>query len=445
LSGERNGYQRQDYGARLNPNSGLVVVLAPGETIKDVIFKLAPNAVISGRVLDQEGEPMPNIIVSALKSGYSSGKRQWTQSGAAQTTDRGEFRVANLRAGSYLVRATNLNIGIGLAGVSNDPSPAKPEPAYGATYYGNSTEMARAVAVDVRMGEVRGGTDIQMVKTATVRIKGKVAGGPEGKMLAVMLLRKGSAAAGMPPGNLGLVQQNDGTFEIKGVTPGSYLLTARAVTEATILLGALPLEVGEQHIDGIELRLAGGSELSGRASMVGKNMTVTLESLDYSLGDAPKADVGEDGEFTLKGFFIGKYRVRVSDMPQNAYVRSVKLGGQDVDESGIEWSGAPGQLDIALSGTGGRVEGVVLGLDEKPMAGATVALIPDSGRESRYASTSTDADGSFRLNGVAPGKYKVLGWEDLEPGAYQDPEFVKTFEGEAQAVSLEENGRAKIT
>ena len=186
-----------------------MLALSPGQEIKDLTFKLAPNSVISGRVIDLEGEPMPNLVVNAYRSTYVRGKRQWGPSGGTQTNDRGEFRIANLRAGRYMVCANSLNLGIGLVGISKDALPEKPEPAYATTFYGNSTDMARAVPVDVRTGEDHRATDIQMTKTTTVRVRGKVTGAPGGKVLMAILVRKGSAAAGQMPGGIGVVQQTD--------------------------------------------------------------------------------------------------------------------------------------------------------------------------------------------------------------------------------------------
>ena len=40
---------------------------------------------------------------------------------------------------------------------------------------------------------------------------------------------------------------------------------------------------------------------------------------------------------------------------------------------------------------------------------------------------------------------RILAWEDVEAGAFRDPEFVKPFESAAQAVAVEEGGRAKVT
>ena len=448
LEGERSGFQRQAYGARLNLTVGTLLSVGAGAALKDVTFKLVPDAVISGQVLDQDGEPMPNLMVSARRRGYAGNRREWVQAGATQTNDRGEYRIAGLRPGRYIVLAMNMNLGIALAGVSREPRSDRPDTTYASTYYGNTLEVSRAAPIEIRMGDDRRGTNIQMIKTTTVRVRGKVVNPPEGSTLMMLLLRRGTGS-GQAPGSVAVAQSGDGSFEITGVTPGSYLLTARSATDPLKVAGAMPLEVGDRHVEGLEFRLSPGAEVRGHITILGektagREVRVSLEGVDEMPGDQPSAGGGEDGRFTLKGVYAGKYRVRVNGLPENAYVRSVKLGGQEVDESGVEL-GSAAELEIALSPGGAQVEGVVSGPDGKPVASATVTFLPDSKRESSYASTRTDQNGTFLEKGLRPGRYKVLAWEDMEAGAFRDPEFVKPFESRATAVALEENGRVKMT
>jgi hypothetical protein len=46
---------------------------------------------------------------------------------------------------------------------------------------------------------------------------------------------------------------------------------------------------------------------------------------------------------------------------------------------------------------------------------------------------------------VTPGDYKLLAWEDVEPNAYQDPEFVKPFESRAESLSLKKNDHKGVS
>ena len=96
MSAERQGFVRQEYGARLNSMMGTTVTVAPAQELKDLNFKLIPHAVITGRVVDEEGEPLAHVQVQVLGQRYFRGKRQLMPTGGGQTNDTGEFRVADL-------------------------------------------------------------------------------------------------------------------------------------------------------------------------------------------------------------------------------------------------------------------------------------------------------------------------------------------------------------
>ena len=38
---------------------------------------------------------------------------------------------------------------------------------------------------------------------------------------------------------------------------------------------------------------------------------------------------------------------------------------------------------------------------------------------------TTDAMGRFHIEGLPPGDYKAFSWEDIETGAWQDPDFIR--------------------
>lgn len=60
LAAQKNGFAPGFYGARGNSLAGIPVELIKGQDMKDLNWKLSPNAVITGKVLDAEGEPIQN-------------------------------------------------------------------------------------------------------------------------------------------------------------------------------------------------------------------------------------------------------------------------------------------------------------------------------------------------------------------------------------------------
>jgi protocatechuate 3,4-dioxygenase beta subunit len=447
LFGERTGFARQAYGARANAISGTALVFSAGQEVKDLRFKLSPSAVISGKVLDDDGEGMPNATVMALKTMYDHGKKQFLPLGAAQTNDVGEFRLGNLKGGKYVISATFRNLGMGLAGASSGKPPAdKPEPAYTTTFYPNSNDPVAASPIDIGVGAEMRGMDIRMTKVKAFRVKGKLSDA-QNKPTVVFLTPKGQGITGLVTRNMALAQQ-DGGFEFKGVAPGSYLLNATGTDGLTAVGTLRPVTVTDQHIEGLILETTPGGELPGVLVIEGpskdkvnlKDIKVVLASTEIMNISPPLVTVGEDGKFTFKNVAPDHYLVSVQSGPETLYTKSVKFGTVDATEDGVDLSnGVTGSIEIALSQEGALVDGRVVGEDGNPVAGATVVLIPKSRRYSLFKEMTTDQQGSFSFKGVTPGDYKLLSWEDIEQGAYQDPEFLKQFESKAEEASLKEN------
>src|SRR6185503_6985562 len=66
--------------------SGRVVASDTGRPVKRA-------RVIGGRVLDEDGDAMPGVMVRVMRYQYQQGERRLTPAGTAQTDDRGQFRV----------------------------------------------------------------------------------------------------------------------------------------------------------------------------------------------------------------------------------------------------------------------------------------------------------------------------------------------------------------
>ena len=62
LNVNRNGYVSTSYGARAPGRPGTTLALVRGQNLKDIVFRLSPHAVITGRILDEDGEPLPGGI-----------------------------------------------------------------------------------------------------------------------------------------------------------------------------------------------------------------------------------------------------------------------------------------------------------------------------------------------------------------------------------------------
>jgi hypothetical protein len=78
--------------------------------------------------------------------------------------------------------------------------------------------------------------------------------------------------------------------------------------------------------------------------------------------------------------------------------------------------------------------------------GRLLTLIPGGGHQfpARYKTSDTDQNGHFIIKGVAPGEYKIYAWEDIEDGAFEDPDFMKPHESDGQTVSVKEHAHETV-
>ena len=157
------------------------------------------------------------------------------------------------------------------------------------------------------------------------------------------------------------------------------------------------------------------------------------------------ATVRSDGSFVIQNVADGSYRVGVYGMSEDFFLKSGRAGDEDLLDAGLTISRgqSPGSLELVVSSAAGRVDGVVFGEQKQPFSGASVVLVPDPPYRSRtelYKTTTTDQTGGFTLRGIAQGEYKLFAWEEIESGAYQDPDFLRTYEARGEALKVGEGG-----
>jgi len=422
------------------------VLVADGQNVKGIAFELTPQAVIVGKVLDEDGEGVADQPVRALRNVYRGGVRQWSTVASAQTTDIGEFRLPNLEPGRYLVSA-NARGGMGRRMMqSSEPLPAVPDMMYAATYYPSTTSSATAVPVDVGAGgEVRG-IDVRLVKTRMYRVRGRVAGLEVGRRAATVTLTPRDGGPGSPI--TGPALGDEGEFELRGVPPGQYTAVAQSRGPGGDSIGMQPLDVVGNHVEGLVLTLAAGSDVQGSVKVVDtaappelKNLNVILRPVGFSGSAPPRARVAADLTFTLKNVPPVRYAVSVNGLPETCYVKSVKYGGGEVTAAGVEMTSG-GALEVTVSAAAARIDAVVVDKDGKAGWHAVVALVPTDG--SLTLVQTADENGILSFKGLKPGDYQLLAWDDAESGAPYDPDFRKPFEAQAKTVKLDASGHEAV-
>jgi hypothetical protein len=453
MTAEGDGYPQQGYGQRGPRRRMKILKLAPGEHVRGIVIHLQPAGVITGAVSDEDGDPVVNAQVQALRIARQGQHRQLMGTFAAQTNDRGEYRIFGLEPGQYLVLVNYQR----QQAVPNEPG----DDVYVPTLFPGTPDPSQATPLEVGAGEEISSINVDLKLVHGIRIRGRVLG--EGSPLPlhgalqgvyVSAMPRDFGFIGYPLGNYGTnVQDKNGSFEISGVPPGSYFLSANWSDGHRQYYGRLSVDVGSANLDGITLIMGSGIEVRGRfrtdsdARLNFGGLSLWLQPPDASLG-AGSAQAQPDGTFVIQNLYDGNYRLHIGGFPEEYYVKSARLGGIDVLEPGLNISHgqAVGQLEITLTLDGGRVDGTVL-KDQRPFGDALVVLVPDPPLRSRddlYSSKRSDSLGRFSMLGLPPGDFKLFAWEPMEGVSYNDPDYIKLYEDHGARVHIDERRQQNV-
>lgn len=447
---DRNGYVRQEYGQR-NSQRGTPLTISPGQTIKDLEFRLIRGGVITGRVYDEEGEPVARAPVRIMRLSYERGRRGLIPTGNDSTNDLGEYRIFDLPPGRYYLSATGRS-GPGGRVFFGGTAEEGAEDVYAPVFFPGTTDPARAQPVELGPGQHISGIDLQLMTADPIQVRGTVTNGVTGQPVRraqVMLLPRNPFATEFSGRSQGGSNEL-GAFDVRVLTPGSYYLMAMWNEGNVAMVGRIPVEVGSSNLEGLDVTVSPGVELTGKIKLEGKpdanleRVRIGLRPRDFvPFYGGGRGQVKPDGAFVIQNVMEDTYLVSVTGTSDEVYLKSVRVGGQDVLESGLTVGrGRPvSGIEVTLSAAAGRLDGLVLGEDSLP-AEATVALVPTAARREQvhlYKNTRTDQLGRFSLTGIAPGEYKVFAFEEVEVGALEDPEFVRTIEDRGTTVRIAES------
>jgi len=424
LSVKKEGYVRQEYGQKDPGEAGAPIVIGAGSQVKGLVFRLLPAATIAGAVRNEDGFPIANILVQALRRSYGvRGNRTITLFSNALTDDLGAYRLYWLDPGEYYINASYLPQ-LPTAVNANEDAPRA---AYGPTYYPGSADGLEAKPVRVEGGAVFGGIDFKLQRSPAVRVRGTIYS---------ILTRNATPATVtlMAPDESGSTArysvQTDakGVFEMKGVNPGSYVVSAKSM-DGDGQLGFSTIKVVEIDYPRADVVVGPGVTINTRlfgeapASADMRAMQVALLPLETFL-PTPNA--------SLSNVQPGDYLLRVSGLPGDAYVQAAQSAGRDVLEQFVQVQYEnQASLDIQLAFDGGQINGTVLDPAGQAASGSTLVLVPDRTRRHRpdqYRVGTSGADGKFSIRGIPPGEYKVFAWKSVEPNAYLNADFLMPYE-----------------
>ncbi|MCP4092513.1 MAG: carboxypeptidase regulatory-like domain-containing protein [Planctomycetes bacterium] len=374
-----------------SPKNAISLHGKPRPRTEPILIKLGEEFHIAGIVQDENKNPIAGAIINVARA-----QPRPVVTADAISDENGQFDVRGLQKGIYSLSAQ-------AEGFSN----------------------GRAGRVDANT------TDLIMVLQVKGGVSGRVTdanGSPVQKFsLEVLRTRSGNAMYSLT-GLVHRLESADGSYSLGNLDPGSYILLARADgLAATYSAG---FSVQRDMVDGIDIPMNQGGIISGRVvdaeGIPIAGAEVSLHGDEYSpdelnslfgasLGDpnnvpTTKVRSGRDGQFRLENAYLGSVQVMVKHqlyLPQ--------LVPSSVSNGGLNELG-----DVRLY-RGSSIFGVAKDHDGNLLTGGSVNLTSKDSNAFFHRSTTIDARGRYRFDGLKAGSYQVVALPSAAENSFMFP------------------------
>jgi len=466
---------------------GTPIAVRPSAILSDVTIRLRRPNSISGQVIDEFGEPMAGVPVTAYRRRFEDGQFVFLQQAAAATDDRGAFRITDLPQGSYLVGFVPLYYERD-SSRTQPPADDAPEPftlapdrtllhagfspipgarldsggswAYAPAFYPDGgTRDARLLAVVA--GDHLGGILLAPRVTPVARVVGQVAvaNGTLGQATVALSRLPKSDTFPLSKTHIGDIAP-DGRFGISFVPYGEYEITLDGLVVVDGVRRPIwfrsTVTVDERTPrEELHLTARSGLTVRGRFREAGStappNVDLASAVATLSHRSEPGAQLRSAGSinarnagagFVFNGLVPRRYVLGVNGLPGGWHVLSGILGGTDVYDAGLRLSGdtEPGELVISLTRSLGVIEGLVRDAAGEPVLDGWTILFPadpatwtPGSRRIRGIRAATD--GSFGFAGLPPDDYLLI-TTSAERYQWYDPAFLATLAPQAMPVRV---------
>jgi hypothetical protein len=458
------------------------------EALKDLTLTLTPESLIVGTVTLPTSEPPDSIMLQVFRRQVQDGRARWVPVGGAQSTSDGQFRIADLPAGTYKLLTNEL---LDHDPLTTDPLtlPRSNDPrgqlfGYPPVYYPSAPDFGSAATIQLAAGQTQT-VNLSLVKLPYYRVKVPVINAPDNGF-AVNVYAHGRKGPGFSLG------YNNIEHAIEGMLPdGTYTIEVSSFGSNGVT-GLQTITIKGAPIDGPGMTLVSNASvpvvvkeeftsadsagsmtwnINGRNTVIKGPRTylsVTLEPAD-DFGAGPQVSLrdprrGGDEALIIEGAPAGSYWVRINS--SRGYPASIRSGNLDLQHQPlvVGAGGTAAPIEITMRDDTAEISGTVEGVTPSaqgpgsavgasdpsgaargwtfyaPMGGQAAAhiyCIPLADSSGQLTEIWVSPDGSFVSQGLAPGAYRLLAFDreqhELE---YRNPEALRTYDSKGPVVRV---------
>jgi len=432
---------------------------------QELTISLMPEARVVGHVVLPGSDGSDRIRVELYRRQVRDGREHWDPAGTVMSRSDGEFRFAELSAGSYKLLTHEL--------LDRDPltfNPRGPLFGYPPVYYPAASDFATAAVIRLSPGETFE-AKVSLTKKEYYPVKLGVMNASPGLQPQVAVWPQGQASPGYS------LQYNPGEQLIEGLLPdGIYTIQASTFGQ-NAMTGTSSIAVSGSAISGPTVMMLPNCSITvsvkeefQRADTAPQG-TITLGGIrsnpengrgsnylhvtlvpDQEFGFAPSPSLRptagpEDDSLVIENVQPGRYRVRVNT--SIGFASEITSGSTDLQRQTLVVG--PGAstppIEITVRDDGAEVEGVIestasTGLrrtwfNSPGQSPGNVYFVPMADGDGQFREAWISPDGKFRLQQLPPGTYRVLAFDRQQPDMeYARGEVLGQYDSKAQVVRV---------
>lgn len=431
-------------------------ILQSSDDLSAITIPLVPEALIVGHVQTSGAAGFDRIQVELFRRNIREGAEHWDSAGIFASRSNGEFRFAELQAGSYKLVTHEF--------IDRDPTsfnPRGPLIGYPPVFYPSAPDFSTASVIRLEPGATYI-ANISAARREYYPVKIKLTNPPADNAIGVHVWPQGRPGPGYSLG------YNPGEQTILGSLPdGSYVIQVSSYGPHA-MNGAASLLVKGAPVDGqtvsleptisipVSIRLEfQHQETLAQISSSGNERVPNAGFRLVNVNLLPTDDYGGEGGASMRhaqnpeddsppmieNVFPGRYRVIVNT--PFGFPSSVTSGGINLLNQPLVVSpgGAVSPIEIILRDDGAEIDGMVEDSSSPPASTrhfqGQVYFIPLAEGGGQLHMTWIMADGRFQLRQLPPGSYRVLAFNrSLQELEYTNAEATKKFDSKSQVIQV---------
>ena len=444
LTGAKRGFITASYDQ--HDAFSTAIVTGAGRDTEALVLKLAPNAVIWGKVLDEAGEPVRRASIALYYDDHQEGVDQIRMRGGTQTDDLGAYELPELTPGTYFLsaRATPWYAvhPPSASGVQDKSAVDRLlDVAYPVTYYPDVTDGESATPISLKGGE-RVEIDIHLNPVPALRLLFRVPGDAQHGFVFPRLEEPAFDGSSLIEAG-GVNQVSPGVFEVTGIPAGRYNIRLQGQGTNMQMNGVDFSKDGEQ-IDATAGEPLSSLKISVQIpgeSSIPKGLVISLLSKGRNTTGVHMLDA--KGAAEIDEVPAGRYEMLAwGTRKVYSIARATAEGAEVSAHSIILPPGASASASITLVQGSVEIEGIVKKAG-KGFAGAMVVLVPRNPEDHRdlFRRDQSDLDGTFSLHAVVPGSYSLMAIENGWDLDWSQPVVIAAYAKYGRSIEVRDLGK----